>query len=160
MATDDPLADLNLGRAGGGEVEVGSGAEANHADSFSRGDAIARFFPANDSAGDEAGNLPDQDGALGGTQEPGLVFVTEIDLQVAGVEEFTRGVVGFFNRGGKGATVDVDIEDGKENAHAAKLPETKTGVFRFIDTNDFAIRRTDQGERVGGGSSGWVSEKK
>ncbi len=159
MAPDDPLADLDLGGAGGGEVEVGSGAEANHTDSFSRGDAIARFFPANNPAGDETRNLTNQDGALGGTQEPCLVFVTQIDLEVAGVEKFAGRVVGLFNRAGKGTAVDMDIEDGEENAHAAKLSETKTGVFRFIDTNDFAICWADQGERVSGGSAVRVSEK-
>jgi len=159
LAPDDPLADLDLGGAGGGEVEVGSGAEANHADSFSRGDAIARFFPADDSAGDETGNLTNQDGALGGTQEPCLVFVTQIDLEVTGIEEFTGRVVGLFNRAGKGTAVDMDIEDGEEDSNTAKLTETKTGVFRFIDTNDFAICWADQGERVSGGSAVRVSEK-
>ena len=159
MAPDDPLADLDFGGAGGGEVEVGSGAEANHADSFSRGDAIARFFPADDSAGDETSNLTNQDGTLGGTQEPCLVFVTQIDLEVTGIEEFTGRVVGLFNRAGKGTAVDVDIEDGEKDSNAAKLTETKTGVLRFIDTNDFAIRRTDQGEGVVWGSAVRVSEK-
>ena len=159
MASDDPLADLDLGGAGRGEVEVGSGAEANHADSFSRGDAIARFFPADDSAGDETRNLTNQDGTLGGTQKPCLVFVTQIDLEVTGIEEFSGRVVGLFNRAGKGTAVDVDIEDGEKDSNAAKLTETKTGVFRFIDTNDFAIRRTDQGERVVWGSAVRVSEK-
>jgi len=98
VTPDDPLADLDLGSARGGEVEVGSRAEADHSNALSGRDGIARLLPADDSSGDEARNLAYQKGTLGGTQKPGLVFVTNIDLEVAGIEEFARRVVGFFNR--------------------------------------------------------------
>ena len=80
MSADYTLADLDLGSARSGEVEVGSGAEANHSDSFSCSHTIALLFPANDSAGDEACNLSYEDGPAGSTEEPGLIFVTDIDF--------------------------------------------------------------------------------
>ena len=98
MSADNTLADLNLWGTGRGEVEVGSGAEANHSDSFPCGHTVALLFPANDSAGDEACNLSYEEGPAGSPEEPGLIFVTDIDFQVAGIEELSRGVVCFFDR--------------------------------------------------------------
>jgi hypothetical protein len=98
LTPDDPLADLDLGSACGGKIKIGSGAEADHSNALSGRDGIARLLPTDDSSGDETRNLADEKGTLGGTQKPGLVFVTNIDLEVAGIEELTRRVVGFFNR--------------------------------------------------------------
>jgi hypothetical protein len=98
LSANDTLADLNLWGAGRGEVEVGPRAEANHSNSFSCGHTVALLFPANDSSGDEACNLSYKEGAAGSAEEPGLIFVTNIDFKVAGIEELSRGVVGFFDR--------------------------------------------------------------
>jgi len=98
LTPDDPLADLDLGSACGGKIKIGSGAEADHSNALSGRDGIARLLPADDSSGDEARNLADQKGTLGSTQKPGLVFVADIDFEVACIEEFARRVVGFFNR--------------------------------------------------------------
>ena len=97
MAADDTLADLDLRGAGGGEVEVGPGSEPDHADSLSGGDGISGFLPAHNPPGNKAGDLSHEDGAMGGSEKPGLVFVADIDLEVSGIEEFTSRVVGFFN---------------------------------------------------------------
>jgi hypothetical protein len=74
------LADLYLGSACGGEIKIGSGAEADHSNALSGRDGIARLLPADDSSGDEAGNLSYEDGPAGCAKEPGLIFVTDIDF--------------------------------------------------------------------------------
>ena len=43
----------------------------------------------------------------------------------------------------------MDIEDGEENADSAKLPEAERGVFRFVDTDHFAVGGADKGEWIG-----------
>ena len=88
-----------------------------------------------------------------------MVFVTDIDLEVAGVEEFAGGVVGFLDGGGERSTVDVDIENGEEDADAAKLAEAEARILSFVDADDFAIGRADEGERIRWGVR-WGSRKK
>jgi hypothetical protein len=87
LAADDALADLDLRGAGGGKVEVGPRSEPDHADSLSGGDSISGFLPAHNPPGDEAGDLSNEDGAAGGSEKPGLVFVADIDLEVSGIEK-------------------------------------------------------------------------
>ena len=149
MAAYDTLADLDLRGAGGRKIEVGSGSEPDHPDSLSGGDGISGFLPAHNPPGDKAGDLAHEDGATGGLEKPGLIFVTNIDFEVSGIEKFTSRVVGFFNGARKGAAVDVDIQDGEENADAAKLPEAERGVFRFVDTYHPAVGGADEGEWIG-----------
>src|SRR3984893_13520749 len=43
------------------EPEVGARAEADEADAFAAGDAVAGFFPADDATGDQAGDLLEGD---------------------------------------------------------------------------------------------------
>ena len=143
FSADHALAGLDVDGAGGGDVEVGAGAEADHTDAFACLDGVPWFLPADDAAGDEACDLADEDGAAGGAEEPRLVFVTDIDLEVAGVEKFASGVVGFLDGGGERSAVDVDIEDGEEDADAAKLAETEARILGFVDADDFAIGRAD-----------------
>ena len=143
FSADHALAGLDVDGAGDGDVEVGAGAEADHTDAFACLDGVPWFLPADDAARDEACDLADEDGAAGGTEEPRLVFVTDIDLEVAGVEKFASGVVGFLDGGGERSAVDVDIEDGEEDADAAKLAETEARILGFVDADDFAIGRAD-----------------
>ena len=89
-----------------------------------------------------------------------MVFVTDIDLEVAGVEEFAGGVVGFFDSGGERSTVDVDIENGEEDADAAKLAEAEARILGFVDADDFAISGADEGKGVGGGGAFGIAEEK
>lgn len=153
------MADLNLREAGSGKVEVGAGAETNHADSLAGSDGVARFAPAHDTAGDEPGDLSDENRPAGGAEKPGLIFVAKINLEVAGIKEFTRGVVDFFNCAGKRTAIDVDIKNGKKNSHAAKLTEAKTGVGGLVDADDFTIGGAEKGEGVAGGSAGGITKK-
>jgi hypothetical protein len=159
LTADDPFADLDLGSARSGEVKVGPRAETDHSNALSGGDGIAGLLPADDPSGDETSNLTDQKRTLGGTQKPGLVFVADIDFEVASIKEFASRVVGFFNRTCKGAAVDVDIEDGEENADAAKLPKTERGVLCFVDTDHFSVCRADEGEWIGRRGAFGISEK-
>ena len=89
-----------------------------------------------------------------------MVFVTDIDLEVAGVEEFAGGVVGFLDGGGERSTVDVDIENGEEDADAAKLAEAEARILGFVDADDFAISGADEGKGVGGGGTLGIAEEK
>jgi len=159
LTTDDPLADLDLGCAGAGKVEVGPGTEADHANALSGGDGIPGLFPAHDPPGDQSGYLAHEKGSLGGAQEPGLIFVAYIDLEVAGIEKLPRRVVGFFNRSGVGASVHVNIEDGEKNANAAKFPEAERGILRLVDADYFSVRRAEEGEGVGGRGAFGIPEK-
>ena len=88
-----------------------------------------------------------------------MVFVTDIDLEVAGVEEFAGGVVGFFDSGGERSTVDVDIENGEEDADAAKLAEAEARILGFVDADDFAIGGADEGEGIRWGGTLGIAEK-
>jgi hypothetical protein len=97
LTTDDTLTDLNLRGAGGWKIEVGPGSEPDHADSLSGGDGISEFLPTHNPPGNKAGDLSHEDGAMGGSEKPGLIFVADIDLEVSGIEELTSRVVGFFN---------------------------------------------------------------
>ena len=160
FSADHALAGLDVDGAGGGDVEVGAGAEADHTDAFACLDGVPWFLPADDAARDEACDLADEDGAAGGTEEPRLVFVTDIDLEVAGVEKFASGVVGFLDGGGERSAVDVDIEDGEEDADAAKLAETEARILGFVDADDFAISGADEGKGVGGGGTLGIAEEK
>ena len=159
FSADHALAGLDVDGAGGGDVEVGAGAEANHTDAFPCLDGVPLFLPADDAAGDEACDLANEDGPAGGAQEPSLVFVTDIDLEVAGVEEFAGGVVGFLDGGGERSTVDVDIENGEEDADAAKLAEAEARILGFVDADDFAIGGADEGEGIRRGGALGIPEK-
>ncbi len=160
FSADHALAGFNVDRAGGRNVEVGTGAEANHAETFTCLDGFSRFLPADDAAGDEASDLADEDGSAGGAEEPSLVLVTDVDLEVACVEEFASGVVGFFYGGGEGCAVDVDIEDGEEDADAAELAEAEAGVLGLVDADYFTIGWADEGQGVGWGGAFGIAEEK
>jgi len=159
FSADHALAGLDVDGAGGGDVEVGAGAEANHTDAFACLDDIPLFLPADDAAGDEACDLANEDGSAGGAKEPSLVLVTDIDFEMAGVEEFAGGVVGFFDGGGEGSAVDVDIEDGEEDADAAKLSEAEARILGFVDADDFAIGGADEGKGIRWGGALGIAEK-
>ena len=103
------------------KVRLGARAEANHAEAFSCLDGFSRFFPTDDATGDQASDLADEDGSAGSAEEPSLVLVTDINLEMACIEEFASGVVGFFDGGSEGNAVDVDIKDGEKDADAAEL---------------------------------------
>ena len=62
---------------------------------------------------------------------------------MACIEEFTRGVVDFFDGAGIGAAVDVDIQDGEEDSDTAKFSKPEARVFRFVYAYDFPIRWAD-----------------
>ena len=104
--------------------------------------------------------MADEDGSAGGAEEPSLVLVTDVDLEVACVEEFASGVVGFFDSGSEGCAVDVDIEDGEEDADAAELAEAEAGVLGLVDANYFTIGWADEGKGVGGGGTFGIAEEK
>ncbi len=104
--------------------------------------------------------MADEDGSAGGAEEPSLVLVTDIDLEVACVEEFASGVVGFFDGGGEGGAVDVDVEDGEEDADAAELAEAEARVFGLVDADYFTIGWADEGKGVGGGGTFGIAEEK
>ena len=160
FSADHALAGLDEDGAGGGNVEVGTGAKANHAEAFACLDGFSRFFPADDATGDESSDLANEDGSAGGAEEPSLVFVTDIDLEMACVEEFASGVVGFFDGGGERGTVDVDIEDGEEDADAAKLAEAEARVLGLVDADYFTISWADEGKGVGRGGAFGIAEEK
>ena len=144
----------------GGNVKVGTGAEANHAKTFACLDGFSRFFPADDATGDEASDLADEDGSAGGAEEPSLVLVTDVDLEMACIEEFASGVVGFFDGGSEGSAVDVDIEDGEEDADTAELAEAEARVLGLVDADYFTIGWADEGKGVGGGGAFGIAEEK
>ena len=104
--------------------------------------------------------MADEDGSAGGAEEPSLVLVSDIDLEVACVEEFASGVVGFFDSGGEGSAVDVDIEDGEEDADAAELAEAEAGVLGLVDADYFTIGWADEGKGVGGGDAFGIAKEK
>ena len=104
--------------------------------------------------------MADEDGSAGGTKEPSLVLVTDIDFEMACVKEFASGVVGFFDGARKRSAVDVDIEDGEEDADAAELTEAEAGVLGLVDANYLAIGWADEGKGVGGGGTFGIAEKK
>ena len=104
--------------------------------------------------------MADEDGSSGGAEEPSLVLVTDIDLEMACVEEFSSGVVGFFDGGREGCAVDVDVEDGEENADAAELAEAEAGVLGLVDADYFTIGWADEGKGVGGWSAFGIAKKK
>ena len=104
--------------------------------------------------------MADEDGSTGGAEEPSLVLVADIDLEVACIEEFASGVVGFFDGGSEGSAVDVDIEDGEEDADAAELAEAEAGVLGLVDANYFTIGWADEGKGVGGGGTFGIAEEK
>jgi len=79
---------------------------------------------------------------------------------MACVEEFAGGVVGFFDGGGEGSAVDVDIEDGEEDADATELTESEAGVLGLVDADYFTIGWADEGKGVGGGGTFGIAEKK
>ena len=153
------MAGLDLGGAGGWEVEIGAGTEADHAETFPGLDGVTGFLPADDPAGDQAGDLADQNGPAGGFEPPGLILIAEVNLQMAGVEKLPGGVVGFFKGAGIGAAVHMDIQHGEKDAHPPELSLTKAGIFGLVDTDDFAVRRADQSQGVGWGCALGIAEK-
>ena len=89
-----------------------------------------------------------------------MVLVTNIDFEMACVEEFASGVVGFFDGGGEGSAVDVDIEDGEEDADAPELTEAEAGVLGLVDADYFTIGWADEGKGAGGWGTFWITEEK
>ncbi len=89
-----------------------------------------------------------------------MVLVTDIDFEMACVEEFAGGVVGFFDGGGEGSAVDVDIEYGEEDADATELTEAEAGVLGLVDADYFTIGWADEGKGVGWGGAFGIAEKK
>jgi len=160
FSADHALAGLDVDGAGGGDVEVGAGAETNHAETLSCLDGFSRFFPADDATGNESSDLADEDGSAGGAEEPSLVLVTDIDLEVACVEEFASGIVGFFDGGSERSAVDVDIEDGEKDADTAELAEAEAGVFGLVDADYFTIGWADEGKGVGRWGAFGIAEEK
>ena len=160
FSADHALAGLDVDGAVGGNVKVGTGAEANHTETLACLDGFSRFFPADDATGDEASDLADEDGSAGGAEEPSLVLVTDVDLEMACIEEFASGVVGFFDGGSEGSAVDVDIEDGEEDADTAELAEAEARVLGLVDADYFAIGWADEGKGVGGGGAFGIAEEK
>jgi len=79
---------------------------------------------------------------------------------MACVEEFAGGVVGFFDGGGEGSAVDVDIEDGEEDADATELTESEAGVLGLVDADYFTIGWADEGKGVSGRGTFWITEEK
>ena len=104
--------------------------------------------------------MADEDGSSGGAEEPSLVLVTDIDLEMACVEEFSSGVVGFFDGGREGCAVDVDVEDGEENADAPELAEAEAGVLGLVDADYLTIGWADEGKGVGRWGAFGIAEKK
>ena len=104
--------------------------------------------------------MADEDRSAGGAKKPSLVLVTDIDFEMACVEEFASGVVGFFDSGGEGSAVDVDIEDGEEDADAAELTEAEAGVLGLVNADYFTIGWADEGKGVGGGGAFGIAEEK
>ena len=123
-------------------------------------DGLPRLFPGHDPAGDEAGNLADQHRSAGRPEKPGLVLVAEIDFQVAGIEKLSGGVVGFLHDGVTGAAVDVDVEHGEEDSHAAEFAEAETGILSLVDADDLAVRRADEGKGIGGRVAVGIAKEK
>lgn len=82
-----------------------------------------------------------------------MIFITNIDFQVAGIEELSRGVVCFFDRAREGATVDVDVQNREEDADATKLSQAEAGVLCLIHADHFPVRWADKGEGIVGGSA-------
>jgi len=144
---------------GVGKVEVGAGAKSDHADMFALPDMFRGLFPGHNPACDQAGNLPDKHGTAGRSKQPGLVFVAKIHFQMPGIEKFPGRVMGFFHHGVARAPVDVDIEDGKKNSHAAELAQAKAGILRLVHTDDLTIGGTDQSEGIGGNLATRIPKK-
>lgn len=142
-----------------GEVDIGAGAEADHAEALAFFQVFALGGPGDDAAGDEAGDLAEDEGAVGSFEEPVHGFVTDIDFRVAGVEEFTGMVVDFGDAAGGGGAVDVDIEDGEEDGDAFHGGMDVPGFLDGIDGDDAAIGSADDVERVGGDGSFGVAEE-
>lgn len=54
----------------------------------------------------------------------------------------------------------MDVEDGEENADAAKLSETERWVLCFVYTDHFSVRGADEGEWIGRRGTFWIPEEK
>jgi hypothetical protein len=53
----------------------------------------------------------------------------------------------------------VDIENGEEDADAAKLAEAEARILGFVDADDFAIGGADEGEGIRRGGALGIPEK-
>ena len=120
-------------------------------------DGVAHFLVADDAAGDEAGDLGEDDFAVGAFDGDEVLLIIGGGFRFAGDEEFAGFVFDIGDFTGDGRAVDVDVEDVEEDADAglgtigfdgddnAVGGGDGNGAFR-----DLAIRVTEEPEAEDG----------
>jgi len=138
------------------EPEVGARAEADEADAFAAGDAVAGFFPADDATGDQAGDLLEGDFAGVGGEVDHVLLVVGGGALAHGGGEFAGAIVHLGDDTGGGGAIDVHVPDGEEDADALA---GATGVFFVGDDEDAAVCGRDDGAGISGDDAIRIAEE-
>ena len=107
------------------EEHVDAGAELDVADAVTSMDGVARLFVADNPAGDEAGDLGEDDLAVGAFDGDEVLLVIGSGFFPAGDKKLAGLVFDFRYFAGDGRAVYMDVEDVEEDADAG------LGTFGF-----------------------------
>src|SRR5262249_46234289 len=123
-------------------------AEFDHAEANAFFDVVARLQPADDAAGDSAGNLLDTQRSAGdgvGHVDPELLIALGA-RGLGGVEIFAGEIANLRDHSRAGHAVDVDIKDRQENADPHSGAEI--GFVNRFNVRDHAVGWANDGVGV------------
>src|SRR5512143_1516440 len=105
-----------------GEVEVDPRSESDQAKDFSLPQEIARLGITDDPSCDEARNLDQEDfEPILRFQDHGILLVEKGRLLYAGYQKSTRNIIFLQDLSRDGGPVEMDIEQGHEDAHLQRF---------------------------------------
>ena len=143
-----------------GEVEVDPRSESDQAKDFSLPQEVARLGITDDPSCDETRNL-DQENfePILRFQDQGILLVEKGRLVYTGYQKSARKIIFLKNLSGDGRPVEMDIEEGHEDAHLQRFFVQETVFLTFPDMHDPAVgRRKDDVLKVGNLSPGIPEE--
>src|SRR6185437_10651056 len=148
LATDDALSGDDERDPSGGQVYVRPAAESNNAETLPDDDILALAQIADDTAGDQAGDLHDRDIArvVDWRDADRHALVVLACLVEAGIDEFAFAIAQLGDAAADRDAVDVDVEDIEEDADARHRGGAHIELgrrHRWGDREDAAIGGTD-----------------
>ncbi len=126
------------------KIDIQPRPKTDHAKTASPVNGFSGLNMADDPSGDQPGNLNHAEPlALVRNHENRVPFVTFRSLVEAGIHEFPRVILNFFNLALMGNAIDMDIKHRHEDADLLAGAIIKKGVVHFPGNDHPAVRRRD-----------------
>src|ERR1044071_1716009 len=142
LAPDDVITELNPYFCVGGQVNIGTGAELNKADTFTALYWIAGFYKGYNSAGQDAGDQADHDSEtlrIADFKPQENIFIMDGGGRFERIKKLAGAIFEERHLSSHGRILDVNVNHGKKHGNTLAFAAHEFGLVCFVDNIDFAV---------------------